>query len=480
MLNQKSLKKQNIYFERVMAVVVTVNFGLVLFDLTYVSWRDFYLREVPRITQIYDRVKGIETHRETQNYLETVDALEEQVSQTGLTSSQVKTQLQKLERLSSEMIDGNPFAAVGKSGTLERIKKRMRDRTNNDSAKQAFMIFWSQPYLSQKGWKQEISFFNQKIRPFMATNYYRRIGENGEFIDNFWLLDLPFVLLFGVEFLARIIYIKGRHPSFSWLNTILWRWYDLFLLMPFWRWLRIIPVAIRLDQADILNLQPINTQFHQIVVANFAEELTEIVVIRVINQIKGSVQRGDITRWLQQNDKLRPYIDINNVNEMEAIASLLLQTTVYQVLPKIQPELDALLRHNIDTVLHQLPLYQNLQILPGFTQAQTQLSEQLTTQLTTNLYKALVNAVEDPVAAKLSGQLVQGFSQALATEMQQKQVVSQIQSLLADFLEEVKLNYVQRLSQEDIDQILEQTRQLKTQPLVSKSSTLAEIKRQDR
>ncbi|WP_197480089.1 hypothetical protein [Anabaena sp. 4-3] len=484
MVNLKTTKKRNLYFERLMATIATVNLCLVVFDLTYVPWRDFYLRRIPQITQIYDPVKGIEPHRETKNYLEAVNALEEQVSQTGLTSPQVKTQLEELRRLSVEMIDSNPFAAVGKSGTLEKIKNRMRDRIGKESAKQSFATFWSQPYLSQQGWLQEMIFFNQQVRPLIATNYYRQIGDTGEFIDLFWLIDLPFILLFSVELLTRVIYIKRTHPNFSWLNSILWRWYDLFLLIPFWRWLRIIPVTIRLDQAKLCNLQPINKQLHTIVVSNFAEEITEIVVIRVINQIQISIQRGELTRWLLQKENLRPYIDINNVNELEAIAGLLVQTIVYQVLPKIQPELVAILHHNIETVFHQVPLSRNLQVLPGVAKVQTQLSQQLATQLTTNLYNALVNAVEDPVGAKLTTQLVERFSQALGTEIQQQQVINQIQSLLVDFLEEVKLNYVQRLSQEDIDQILEQTQKLKTQtsiqPVVEQRTNLPEIRYQHR
>lgn len=461
MSNSQSIRKPNLYFERLMATIATINLCLVLFDLSYVPWRDFYLRRIPQITQIYDPIKGIEKHRETQQYLDKISALEEQVSQTGLTSPQVNQQLEEIRRLSNEMIDGNPFAAVGKSGTLERIKNRMRDRINNNSAKQSFATFWSQPYLIKRGWIQEINFFNKNIRPLIATNYYRRIGENGEFLDNFWLIDLPFVAIFALELSARVIYIKSRHPGFSWLNAILWRWYDLFLLSPFLRWLRIIPVVVRLDQARIVNLQPISKQINQALVANFAEELTEIVVIRVINQIQGSIKRGEITRWLLQNEKIRPYIDLNNVNEIEAIANLLIQTIVYQVLPKIQPELIALLRHNIDSAIHQVPIYKNLQVLPGIGQAQTQISEQLATQITTNLYNAIVSAVEDPVGAKLTGKLAQSFSQALGTEMQKKHVLSEIQTLLFDFLEEVKLNYVQRLSQEDIEQIIEQTRQVK-------------------
>lgn len=463
-----------------MAIAATVNLGLVLFDLSYVPWRDFYLRKLPQIVEIYDPIKGIERHRETKNYLELVKALEEQVSQTGLQSPQVNSRLEEIRHLSNEMIDTNPFAGVNKSGTLEKIKKRMRDRIHNESAKQSFATFWSQPYLSQKGWIQEINFFNDSIRPLIASNYYRKIGENGEFVDDFWIIDLFFVILFGVELLGRTFLLRRQHPSLSWLEAVLWRWYDLFLLLPFWRWLRILPVVIRLDQARLLNLHPVRRQLNQGIVANFAEELTEIVVVRVINQVQGSIQRGELTSWLSQQENLRPYIDINNVNELEAIAGLLVKTIVYQVLPEIQPAIVAILRHNIETVFHQVPVYRNLQNLPGVGQAQTQLSEQLATQITTNLYKTLVSAVEDPVGAKLTSQLVESFTKVLGSQIKERHVLSEIQSLLFDFLEEIKLNYVQRLSQEDIDQIIEQTRKLRTQTSVStvvdKGNTLPEIR----
>lgn len=461
-----------------MAITATVNLGLVLFDLTYVPWRDFYFRRLPQVTQIYDPIKGIEPHRDTKDYLEAVAALEEQVSQTGLNSPQAKAQLEQLSNLSIEMINSNPFAAADKSGALEKIKNRMRERTRQESAKSAFATFWSQEYLSQHGWSQEINFFNQKIRPSIASNYYRKIGENGEFLDDFWIIDLPFVILFGIELLGRTFYIKRQHPHLSPFEAILWRWYDLFLLLPFWRFLRIIPVLVRLDQARLLDFHLVQRQLNQGIVANFAEEITEIVVVRVINQVQGSIQRGEVTRWLLQQENLRPYIDINNINEVEAIALLLVQTVVYQVLPQIQPEIIAILRHNIETIFQQVPIYRNLLMLPGAGQAQTQLSEQLATQITTNLYNAILSAVKDPVGAKLSARLVEKFTTAMGAEIQKKHVVSQLQSLLSDFLEEVKINYVQRLSQEDIDQIIEQTRQMRTQasvkPMVDKGTALPE------
>ncbi len=463
MKNIKNPQQRNLWFERFMAIVATVNLSLVLFDLSYIHWRDLYLQKLPQIVQIYDPIKGIEPHRDTKKYLQTLDLLQEQVSQTGLQSPEVKSRLEEISRLSNEMVDTNSFAGANKSGTLEKIKNRMRDRVDNESAKQSFAIFWSQPYLTQQGWIQEINFFNQRIRPLIATNYYRRIGESGEFIDNFWILDSIFVILFAIELLGRTFLIRRQHRGLSWLEALLWRWYDLFLLIPFFRWLRIIPVLVRLDQAKLLSLYPVRRQINQGIVANFAEELTEIVVVRVINQVQSSIKRGELIRWLSQKENVRSYIDINNVNEIEAIAALLVKTIVYQVLPEIQPAIVAILRHNIEAVIHQVPVYRNLQNLPGVGQAQTQLSEQLATQLTTNLYKTLVSAVEDPVGAKLTSQLVQSFSEALAGQIKEKHLLSEIESLLFDFLEEIKLNYVQRLSQEDIEQIIEQTRQLRTQ-----------------
>lgn len=466
MFYSKSPKVRLLWFERLMAIIATLNLSLVLFNISYVPWRDFYFRNIPQITKRYDVIKGIEPHRETEDYLVTINTLTEQISETGLQSPLVKAQLLELERKSDEMIDSNPFAAVGKSGTLEKIKNRMRLHVGKKSAKQSFETFWSQAYLLQNGWNREIKFFNQKIRPLIAVNYYRHIGENGESIDYFWLIDLPFICLFALELLGRSFYIKRNHLGFSWLDAVLWRWYDVLLLLPFWRLLRIIPVIIRLDQAKIINLQTVRRQLHHGIVANFAEEITEIVVVRVINQVQHSIKKGELTRLLLQKENHNPYIDINNINEIEALATIFIETIVKQVIPQIQPEIVAILRHNIESVLNQSPIYRNLQSLPMIEGVQSQLTEEIAKQLTTNLYNILVAAIQDPVGAKLSHNLTQSFGTALAAELQNKHLLLEVQNLLSEFLEEIKVNYIQRLSAEDINQILEQTRQLRSQSTV--------------
>ncbi len=456
-----------------MAIAATVNLSLVLFNLSYVPWRDFYLRKLPSLTQVYDPIKGIEPYRDTQDYLKTVDALKEQVSQTGLQSPKVETSLKELRRQSVEMIQTNPFALANKSGTLEKIKNRMRNRIYNKfhqgkkSASQAFTIFWSRPHLSAYGWQREINFFDQQIQPLIETNYYRPIGENGEFVDFFWIIDLPFVILFGLEFLARTWTISRRHKGLSWLEAMLWRWYDIFLLLPFWRWLRVIPVTIRLNQAKLVALHLVEQQISRGLVANFAGELAEVIVIRLINQLQGSIQRGEVTRFLSQREERSSDTTINN--DVEAIATLLVQLTVYQVIPKIQPDVEAILRHNIEIFLNQSPIYHGLQNLPGLRNIPTQLIDQLVTQVSQNTYKTLVGALEDPVGTKLSSQLVQHFSETLSSEVQQKQTLQKIQDVVSDMLEEIKLNYVNRSTHEDVEQVIEERRQLQSIALVAQT-----------
>ncbi|MGB3203413.1 MAG: hypothetical protein WBB28_00310 [Crinalium sp.] len=452
-----------IWFERGMALLVLINFGIVLFDYSYIPLRNFYLKELPRLTKLYDRVKAIEPNRDTEKYLATVEQLKAEVKQAGLQSPKAELLLQQLRQLSLEMIDKNPFEVVNKTGTLEKIKNQMRRHVRQDSSKEAFQIFWSRNYLSQSNWSKEINFYDQKIQPLLATNYFRPYGETGDFVDYFWQIDIWFIIIFSFEFLIRTYYIHRRNLGLTWLEAMLWRWYDVFLLLPVWRSLRIIPLVIRLHQAHLVNLHSLQTQINYGLVSNFAEELTEVVVIRVINQMQAAIQRGDL-KDLLSNRVAQPYIDLNNINEVEAIANVLVKVTVYKVLPKIQPDLEAILRHSLNKVLDQSPIYRNIKQVPGLGNLPIQLIDQLINEVSQSTYSAIKDTLEDPVGAKLSQDLVQHFSEALGSEIQRQQTLQKIQSLLFDLLEEIKINYVQDLSEEDVQTLLQQTRHLRKTP----------------
>ncbi len=457
-------RRKNLWFERVMAIVATANLGLVAFDLTYVQWRDFWFRQVPTVTQWYDPIKGIEPHRDTTQYLQAVDALKQELQQGGLQSLQVAQRLQELRDRSTEMIQTNPFATANKSGGLEKIKNRMREQIfgqrRNESARQAFNQFWSADYLQQKGVDNQLQFFDREIRPLIAVNYYRTISENGEFTDRFWQLDLPFVALFGLEFLARTFYLNRKYKSLTWLDAMLWRWYDVFLFLPFWRLLRVISVALRLEQAQFVSWERVRKQTSQGLISNISEELAEVVVMQVIDRVQTSIERGELTRWIAQTAS-RPYLDLNQRDEIQELTSHLMKLTVYKVLPKVKPDLEALLRHNFEAILNQSPAYQGLKAMPLIGDLPRQINERLVADVTEGAYSAIVAALEDKAGTELVNKLVKNFGQALISEMGDQRSLKEVQSLLSDLLEEVKVNYVRRWASEDIEGILEEERQIR-------------------
>jgi hypothetical protein len=499
----KTYKKKNkliIRFEQLMAFLALFNLGLVFLDISYIPFRNFYLKEfrilvqglnyipqsefiqkytpilitayrqipesfleqAPLLANGYDYVKAIEPHPETEQYLETVEILQQQIPNTGLNSYQTQRILEDLRQQSVQIIQNNPFEVANKTGTLETIKDRMREHVDVNSAERAFQEFWTTDYLVANGYEKQIQFFDNQIGSLMATNYVRGIDtETGEFINRFWLLDLPFVVIFAVEFSVRTYLIHRRHIGLRWIDGMMWRWYDVFLFIPVFRWLRVISVTTRVDQSDLIKLESVKRQISQGFVASIAEDITEIVFVRLVNQLQGSLRRGELKKVLAETST-KQYIDINETNEVAELSKLFVQLAVYQVLPKIRPDVEAIVRHNVRKVLETSPAFQGLRQVPGLERFETQLTEQFVTVLYQIIYDAIIGAIEeDPEAEKLIEELGTNLTQALTDEMQGKQTLEKMQSLLLDLLEELKINYVERLSEEDVEELLEQTRRLR-------------------
>jgi hypothetical protein len=62
--------------------------------------------------------------------------------------------------------------------------------------------------------------------------------------------------------------------------------------------------------------------------------------------------------------------------------------------------------------------------------------------------------------AEHSNRLIQNFSEALQVEVQKKHNLQEIQALLVDMLEEIKINYVRGISEGGVEKILEEAEQL--------------------
>ena len=88
------------------------------------------------------------------------------------------------------MIDSNPMLASGTPGTLEKIKNRLRQRADRDSAKQSAALLLSPEWLASHPWERERRFWSEQVLPLVATTYWRSIDENGRPTDHFWWYDL--------------------------------------------------------------------------------------------------------------------------------------------------------------------------------------------------------------------------------------------------------------------------------------------------
>ncbi len=436
-----------------MVAIAIINLLLVAVDISYIRFRDLYLKTVPELTTWYGvTFKGIQPQRDTQAYLDRVEALKKTLETEGPESNKAKREIAYLRRSSIDLIDENPFEVANKSGTLERIKQLVRDRTEiNGSSKDAFETFWSPEYL-EKGWVDEIAFFDDKVVPLMETNYWRSIGFNGLPTDRFWIIDIPFIALFAIEFLARTFYLSRRHTNTTWFDAMLWRIYDLPLFFPFWRWLRVVPVVIRSNQAQLSQLDNIQSRLNRILISQFAVELTEVVFLRMIDQIQNLVQAGQISRWFFEITAGKEnYIDLNDVDEVQVISQRLTDIVVNKVLPEIKPEVDAILGHAVTGAISQAPAYQGLTIFPGFTSISEQITQQISAEVTKNLYSSLKQALADDKGAELMGKLVESFGQHLRDELRQGNTLTELQELINAFLEEMKVNYVERLAVDDLE-----------------------------
>lgn len=488
---------------RISALIATVNLLLVLFDLSYVPWRNFWLQGRVRlpliertiqlplpqviqpgdggyveprslITQAYDRYKGIEAHHDIVTYLRAVQALRQQLQardllqRSELSSPELETARSTMQRLSLSLLEDNPFQSSGKAGTLERIKRLMREHQGG-SSKWALTSFWNSANLATDRWQQEFAFFDQQIQPLLATNYYRGLGEDSEPIDRFDRLDFPFQVFFALELVVAIVLIKRRHPSLSWREALLWRWYDLLLFVPIWRWIRVLPVAVRLQQSQLIDVAAIQDQVSRGFVGLFAAQLIEVIALQTINQVQTTIKRGNVTRWINQSlGNRRTYIDINNVNEIEEIARQVGTLIVYQILPRLQPELVTIVQDSLESALRQSPVYQLFERIPGIGTAPAQLNRQILTGVSeglTGLSQRTYDGITapNPQAAAAIDRIAKQLSIALVDALQDQDRLNEIQSLLCDMIEEFKVNYVQSISEANFEEVLEEAQQLRQQ-----------------
>ena len=433
------------WWEKVSAIVALIGLLFSLFNLTYVPLRDMYFRYLPSIVNVYDPMKGITDHPFTTEYLSLVKQLDQSFSPSNPLTPKSRELLSSLREKSEEMIENNPFLISQKFSTYARLKRLIREHTGKVDAKVGLFQFWSEDNFQNQG-KQELTYFQASIAPLLEKNFYRNVDEYGRFEDEFWRIDLIFIGFFAIELTARTTIMSYRMTGINWFDALLRRWYDWLLLIPLWRWLRILPVLIRLHTSKVINLERILSQVTHEPAAYLADRVSQYLLVRLVNQTKNSVVEGDAANLLLNP---QPYLKVSDADKIERLTDRFLALTIYKVLPKVQPDLEALLHYSLRGAFLESDFYQNLQQVPGVENIPNQWLENLSNQLARSSVDVLVSSYEDAEGKELFDRLSSDFKDALKLELQNKETLTEIEKLLGELLEEVKINYIKKSEEAD-------------------------------
>lgn len=457
------------------------------------SWQsqlDFFNEQIRPLMLLYepqiwyDLIKGIEPFRDSQDYMIAVNELRILLEKQGLEAAEIEPLLKNLRNSSTELIDRDYyFQIVNQVIVLTQIKYQIKEHiysqtidSNIDiyltptlqflqslnwlqylapdilwadkSSKAAFNIFWSRQHLETYQWERELDFFDKNIKFLMQSYYFRNLDKNGKFVDRFWLVDLPWMAIFWIEFLLRLLVIIRSRNLTLW-GAIKQRWYDVFLLQPWLPELRMITAFIRLDKVKLPNMEQLYTDIRFKLIRSFAKEITQVVVSGGIEKLQKNVSKGFLKKAIFESKSKpdRVYAEKNDSGKIQEIINRLFQVTACQVLPEIHKDLEDFLHYQVEKSMQQLSIYRGLQKIPFIRRLPDQIVNNLVTQISSTITTAPQKAYQndtppDPVSIKLRQQLVEHFSSKLVSELQEKQTFDEIEILIIDWLEEVKNSYV--------------------------------------
>ena len=462
-------------WDRMVAIIATLNLAWVLVDLSYIPLRNFWLQRnlypvpslplvvplpwLPDITPVLDPLKGIEPHRETQAYLDGFKRLDQALQTDSSLGLPTITLLKQQQKLTENLISSQRFLSSSNAAALDQLKNRLRARTGLNSAQQSADLLLSEGHINQSGWNRERQFWNQQILPLVEINYWRSIDENGRPTDLSWRVDAPFQLLFLLDIVLRCLRLKARYPAIRWRDAVLRRWIDLPLLLPFARWMRLVPVTERLSRAGLIQLEPLRAVISRGVVALLAVELFEVITIRVVDTFQ------QLIRSPQLPERVRSLCShqTSNANEDRELLELLrlwLPLLLTKVGPALRPQLVALIGHLLQQSLSRSVMPEPLRRVAALQSAEAEFSRQLATGMVDSVLDVSRGAgnrigQRDQVLETLGTDALDRLWEELAVILEQGPVLERSQDLLTSFLEDLKRSgFRQFRDQDDVDALI--------------------------
>lgn len=452
-------------------VLAIVNLLLVFFDYTYVDLRHVYQQNGwQQLVESYDRIKGIEPHRVTDDYVKSAERAfrlveaspDDAFTQAALDEMVVKTKA---------MLKEDPFLTADLRGVSEQVKNNIRKHIwlksvppetalrwnrmwskeriearltlhakpwESLSATKSWTEFWSVANLRDKLREEEL-WFKTDVKPLMDRNYWQTYGEDGRPNDNFWIIDCFFLPLFLGEFMIRGILGVKRGVYKDFRHFFETRWYDAVYFLPVIVYalpptlqgplhlLRCISVGARMERLGLIN--PVAVV--QARVAIVLDMITDIVNVKLLSNYQDGVRSFDLEESMNtltpvQRQQLAHLIEKN------------LSMVVGKVLPDVMDEAERLITRSAAQALEQAPAYQQFKQLPFFGGLPEQLIQRIVTETIAQMQVTMLKQVNDPENVRLTKELIQAVTESLMRHMAEVGTEDQFKAMVVDVLEEQK------------------------------------------
>ncbi|MGD1902535.1 MAG: hypothetical protein ACFB9N_09880 [Geitlerinemataceae cyanobacterium] len=440
-------------WDRAIALLAALNFVLVVFNTTYIHWRATYLDRVPQLVSFYDPIRSISAHPTTLRYLASVDRLRDALDRgENLRDPAIEQRLENLRAQSEQLVLENPFAISDRMQEHGKLDRRLRDRLYLQSSREAWQTFWTANYLEQETPEAALAWFDAQLRPLLAANFTREIQPNGDFLDYFWRIDISFMWIFAVDILLRAIHITRTREELNFFDALLRRWYDLLLICPVYRWLRIVPTLARLQQANLVDFRRAVAQITHAPAAQLANRVSSFALLQIVDRTKEDIRAGKpIDAFIAPQDN---YVRIGAADKVDRTIDLALQLALVRILPRLEPDITSLLKHNLEGTVQESGLYRSVANIPGMQGMPSEAIAGFATTLAQATCQGLADAYQDEDGRVLFETFSENFKEALRDELRDERVRAELEQAMVEILEEIELNYIKGVSEQDPEETL--------------------------
>jgi len=293
-----------------MVWMAVINLSLIVFDLSYLWLRPLYFHYVPVLTRLYDPVLGIETHPLTEELAATASEAET-LLKLDPGAPGLQDRLKELTLLTQRVSSEHVFDRAGQHRSMVIIVRVIADEAGVPTADffqtqildDAIRNFWmAEPELL----RHRFILFNNKILPLLKENYYREFDRAGRLTDHFWILDLPFLILFWLEFIGRWSLALRRKTYAQWFFFPIFNWYDVLGLIPMrvfrpFRLLRAVSMYMRLRHSELSAVGRDYASRSVAYISNIiTEEVSDRVALRILDEYAEEIADGTHLRIIAE------------------------------------------------------------------------------------------------------------------------------------------------------------------------------------